>query len=815
MSVLKAWQALQRPLSFAAKNNFQNIDKIEALGATLRKAAQGLAPCLQGEAARNLEDYQRRLQGFDQGSRSEQVRLVARGLRICALLKALSTEVDRKTSEAATAPALPPADEAPGVLSPVSVLRGVGPALSRRLAARGINTVEDLLYLLPLEYVDRRSVTPLDALQEGQHQTVEGTVVRISGRSTRQGRMLELGLAADPDQKPALHVIWFKTFPGLAEKYTRGQRLLVSGVLRQYRGRLQIPHPDFAEEAGGPEGAGIRARYPEVQGLAPARLATLLGQAMERFGDQIPDGVPAPLARELDLPQQAAALRTLHLMGPWPGDQELELLNSGEHEANRRLAFDEMFSLQLAVALRRCQWGEHRAPSCTPSPDQLNQFRQCFPFQLTGAQERVLDEVFRDMRRPRSMHRLLQGDVGSGKTVVAFGAAWAAMASGLQAAIMAPTEILAYQHLQVLEPWCHALGRRVALLTASTPRGVKESLLALSDAGQIDLLVGTHALLSQRLSLPNLALAVVDEQHRFGVMQRARLRDRDPEVGDFLPHLLVMTATPIPRSMALTVYGDLDLSVLDEKPPGRVPPRTRLFLGKQRDKAYQLVEEQLQQGQQAFVVCPLVEESDKLQVADVLSTAAHLQERFTDFRVGLVHGRMPSRQRGVVMDAFRRKELDLLVATTVIEVGIDVPDANAMVVEHAERFGLAQLHQLRGRVGRGSQRSLCLLLSDAPRSSVAGQRLAVMARTSDGFEIAEADLGIRGPGELVGTRQSGAPRFRFADLSRHLKLLTRARQCAQDLVERDSLFTRPENKQARQVMHRRWEHLPLVGAESG
>jgi ATP-dependent DNA helicase RecG len=762
-----------------------------------------------GESAESLSDYAERLRGWDGLDRAARTRLVAEGLRLCATVQQELPAHDSPQRAAR------PVDQPSGPGSPLTVLRGVGPALARRLATRGLQTVEDLLYLLPLGYRDRREVVPLGALQEGRQQTTRGVVVSIRQRSGRRGRMLELGLAERPGGRARLRAVWFRGWPGLAESFTRGQALLLSGPVRSYKGQLQMPHPDVTPAGDDAATAGIRCRYPEVQGVAPGRLERLCAQACQRFAGEVQDGIPAALARRLELPDQAGALRTLHLAGPEPTAEELSLLQRGEHPANRRLVFDELFSLQLAVVRRRQRWGALRAPACPPDPQAQQRLLSCLPFQLTAAQGRVLEEIRRDMARDRPMHRLLQGDVGSGKTAVAFGAAWAAMSAGLQAAIMAPTEILARQHLEVLEPWCEALGRRAFLLTAATPRAARESLLALADAGQVDLLVGTHALLAARLQMPNLGLAVVDEQHRFGVMQRARLRQRGGDPRQVLPHLLVMTATPIPRSMALTLYGDLDLSLLDEKPPGRRPPRTRVHLGEEREQAYRLVRQQLGLGQQVFVVCPLVEESEKLAVADATGTAEALRARFSDHRVGLVHGRLPPRQRHAVMDAFRRRELDLLVATTVIEVGIDVPRANVMLVENADRFGLAQLHQLRGRVGRGTEQSFCLLLSETAPTSDAGQRLAVMARTDDGFEIAEADLELRGPGELVGTRQSGVPRFRFAHLVRHRELLVAARQAAQELLDTDPELEAPEHRAARQVMERRWRHLPLVGEEAG
>jgi ATP-dependent DNA helicase RecG len=533
-----------------------------------------------------------------------------------------------------------------------------------------------------------------------------------------------------------------------------------------------VEDPDEAGAGGG----GIRRRYPEVEGVAPRLLEALCTQACRRFAARLADGVPPAVAGELGLSTLAEALRVVHLDGVEPDPESLQRLQRGEHEAQARLVFDELFSLQLAVSLRRAGWSRRHAPSCVLGADDLQRLRACLPFELTGGQRRVTEEILADMARDRPMHRLLQGDVGSGKTVVAFSAAWAAMASGRQAAIMAPTELLARQHFSLMEPWCRALGRRAALLTAATPRGARESLLALSDAAEVHLLVGTHALLSPRVSMPDLGLVIVDEQHRFGVVQRTRLRDREPARP--LPHLLVMTATPIPRTLALAVYGDLDLSILDEKPPGRRPAHTQLFVGKERKRAYELVADQLGAAQQVFVVCPLVEESEKLQAADATSTAEELQRRFADYRVGLVHGRLSSGDRARVMDRFRRRELDLLVATTVIEVGIDVPEANVMVIEHAERFGLAQLHQLRGRVGRGSAASVCVLLYAPPLGETGKARLKAMLDTHDGFEIARRDLEIRGPGEFMGARQSGDALLRFADLAEDNALLQQARRIA-------------------------------------
>ena len=774
------------------------------LGPTLLSATTPLVAALKDEARDALARYGDQLVDFDKIPEAHRARLVALGLRLCA----------QHRQRDAGPQAISQGEPGVGADSPVSVLKGVGPAIAARLAARGITTVEDLLYLLPLEYQDCRREHPLDLVPMGGPVTVRGVVVQSNQRGSRRTRVLELGLASAVGGPPLLWAVWFNAYPGLQDRFPRGSELLVSGTVQPYKDRKQILHPEVVvDPEPGAQGPVLR-RYPEVEGVQPGRLERIVEQACLRFMGELPDGVPHEVASQQGLPAQAEALSALHLRDPdLPDEETLQQIKRGEHPAVERLAFDELFSLQLAVAKKRLSWGERRALPCALEPADLERLRACLPFTLTGSQEQVIAELLEDIRRARPMHRLLQGDVGSGKTVVAFAAVWAALNQGLQACIMAPTELLARQHHEVLAPWCQALGHEAALLTAATPGPARESILALAGAGKLGLMVGTHALLAQRLHLPNLALAVIDEQHRFGVLQRARLRERSDR--GIIPHLLVMTATPIPRSMALTLYGDLDLSILGEKPAGRRPAKTRVFPSGKREDAYALLGAQLQAGQQAFVVCPLIEASDRVDWADAMGTAQSLARRFADHGVGLVHGRLAPAERQEVMGRFRQGEFQLLVATTVIEVGIDVPRASVMVVEHAERFGLAQLHQLRGRVGRGREQAHCLLLTESGGRTAAASRLRVMARTTDGFKIAEEDLSLRGPGELAGTRQAGIPRFRFANLGTHLEVLSRAREAAMALVECDPELEAPENRGAREVMERRWKGVPLLEDGAG
>jgi ATP-dependent DNA helicase RecG len=516
---------------------------------------------------------------------------------------------------------------------------------------------------------------------------------------------------------------------------------------------------------------------------------------------------------------QATALRALHCPAPDLDAQMVAALNESEAPPQRRLVYDEFFFLQLGLARRRGMARREPGLALVPAGGKdraLATFLSALPFALTGAQKKAIDEIAADLATPHPMHRLLQGDVGSGKTVVAWAACELAAAAGVQAAVMAPTEILAEQHARTLEGWARATGRSLALLTASTPRAARESTLALLAAGRLDVVVGTHALLADRVDFARLGLVVIDEQHRFGVAQRALLRDKGGLHADgerLAPHLLVMTATPIPRTLALTAYGDLDLTLLDEMPPGRQPPSTKVLSGKTgRGRALTALQGALDDERQAYWVCPLVEESEKVDLADVTEAASWLRGQLPDVSIGLVHGRLPTQERDEVMRNFRSGKTRVLVATTVIEVGVDVPAASLMIIEGAERFGLSQLHQLRGRIGRGGGSSSCLLVAGT-RAGEAGERLSVMAETADGFKVAEADLRIRGPGEIFGTRQAGMPRLRYADLVRDAEILRMARTDAFALLDEDPRLDK--NPTTRTVLEARWDAGELFGEEAG
>ena len=822
-SLREALEALRRPLDFVARDEFAHLDVVRDLGATLSTAARKLAVLVAAGRRKGLEAWARDVARWDVLPRTERERLIAAGLRLHAMVASEAPPSARNVPVKREIPA--PVVAAPPV-APTRLERtleglpGVGPVTRQRLADRGLVTVADLLTFLPRRWDDLRQVVPIRALVAGALQMTRGRVERCRVIPAFRRRILEVTFVDDDGR--TLVCRWFQFRGRMQERFPVGARFLVVGTPRPYKGALEIVHPETIPDGDGGDGGGgvVRVRYPEIEGVPGRLVEKLCRAAAETCAGDVPDGLPAEIAARHGLASQGEALRALHCPPPDLDAAALDALNEGVAPPQRRLVFDEFFFLQLGLAKRRGL--ARREPGIAFALPQggveaaLKRFLAALPFPLTGAQRRAIDEVARDVVEPHPMHRLLQGDVGAGKTVVAWAACELACAAGVQAAVMAPTEILAEQHGRTMEAWARATGRSLALLTASTPRAARESALALLAAGRLDVVVGTHALLAERVAFARLGMVVIDEQHRFGVAQRALLRDKGGE-GDRAPHLLVMTATPIPRTLALTAYGDLDLTLLDEMPPGRVPPETKVLGGKQgRAKALEALRRAVGEGRQAYWVCPLVEESEKVDLADVTEAAAFLREALSDLldenQIGVVHGRLPTAERDDVMRAFRDGRARVLVATTVIEVGVDVPAASMMVIEGAERFGLAQLHQLRGRIGRGGGRSTCLLVAGS-KSGDAGDRLAVMAETTDGFKVAEADLRIRGPGEIFGTRQAGLPRLRYADLVRDAELLRVARGEAFQLLADDPALAR--HPETRAVLDARWASGALFGKEAG
>jgi ATP-dependent DNA helicase RecG len=510
------------------------------------------------------------------------------------------------------------------------------------------------------------------------------------------------------------------------------------------------------------------------------------------------DGIPAPIRERQHLLGLSEALKTVH----FPDDKDsINALQSGDSTAHCRLIFDEFFFLELGLALRKRGVSLEKGNSFFITDKYTKKLKSILPFRLTDSQEKALAEIMRDLKKPHPMNRLLQGDVGSGKTIVALVASLVVIENGYQVAFMAPTEILAEQHYATVLPFAEQLGLRVVLLTSSVKNSKKNSISKEITEGKVNITIGTHAIIQESVHFSKLGLAIIDEQHRFGVMQRAMLKKKG-----ITPDVLVMTATPIPRTLGLTVYGDLDSSIIDQLPPGRVPVKTKLYHERNRDLVYQKIAKEVEKKKQVFIVYPLIEESEKVDLMNATHMAKHLREDvFPRYSIGLLHGRIDSKEKEQIMSDFQLKKIDILVATTVVEVGIDVPNASLMVIEHAERFGLSQLHQLRGRVGRSDYPSQCVLLAQYSASDDARRRLRVMEETTDGFKIAEEDFALRGPGEFLGTRQSGIPDFRIANILKDVKILSEARKEAFRLIEEDPALSLPEHRATQLVLRERWK----------
>ncbi|HEX9207901.1 MAG TPA: ATP-dependent DNA helicase RecG [Steroidobacteraceae bacterium] len=650
---------------------------------------------------------------------------------------------------------------------PVTALRGVGPALAEALARLGLHSVQDVLFHLPLRYEDRTRVVPIGSLRNGDRAVIEGEI-QLAEVVFRKRRTLLVRLA---DGTGFVTLRFFHFSAAQQAQLVRGTRLRCFGEVRPGPGGLEIVHPEYRRvlpETSGATADSLTPIYPTTEGVQQGRLRALTDFALALLSrGAIADFVPAGVLDAFDLPTLEEAVRYVHRPPP---QADVALLTEGRHPAQRRLAFEELLAHQLSLRLLRQAADQDRAWELPRSSDLTDRCLANLPFRLTGAQQRVWRDIERDLSAPHPMMRLVQGDVGSGKTVIAALAALRAVEHGAQAAVMAPTELLAEQHARNFNAWLEPLGVRVALLTGRHTGRTRAALEADLASGAIQVAVGTHALFQEGVAFDRLALVIVDEQHRFGVHQRLQLREKGLADGRY-PHQLVMTATPIPRTLAMTAYADLDVSIIDELPPGRTPIKTVVLPDTRRSEIVERIDTACRSGRQAYWVCPLIDESELVRYEAAEKTAAQLAEALPGVRIGLVHGRMAGRQKDAVMTSFKQGKLDLLVATTVIEVGVDVPNASLMVIENAERMGLAQLHQLRGRVGRGSVESTCVLLYQAPLSPIARERLAVLRETSDGFEVARRDLELRGPGELLGTRQTGLMQLRVADLVRDSDLL--------------------------------------------
>lgn len=709
-------------------------------------------------------------------------------------------------------PPLPPATPAPKPPPPVkpmspdaevTYLRGVGPKNAALFEKLGVRTLRDLLYLVPRRHDDFSNLRPLDSLCLGDVVTVVGEIRRVAEVPTSTGKPRTQAVLAD--ETGFIDLTWFS--PWVARQMHSGDTIAISGAVGEVRGVLAFTNPEWERiEPGTDLGSRIMPVYPLTDGLYQKAVRNAVRNALAATAGHIEDWLPEAVRQAQGFPTLGDALPQFH----FPDSEEQRI------RATHRLAFDEYFLMQLGMLQRKQEWQAEATGGAMPAaPEMLDLFLDALPFILTDAQARTLEAMLKEMGGAVAMRRLVQGDVGSGKTVVAAAAMFIAVQNGYQAALMAPTEILAEQHYRTLKKLFEGVPKparpTIELLTGSTRKTHRTPILDGLSRGVVHILIGTHALIEDPVVFANLGFVAVDEQHRFGVGQRARLRAKGRTIA---PHMLVMTATPIPRSLALTVHGDLDVSVIDELPPGRTPVETHIVRGDERERAYDIVRDAVAAGNQAFIICPLVEESETLEAKSAVAEHARLQEAvFPDLKLGLLHGKMPPKTKDRVMSAFRDGAYDILVATSVVEVGIDVPNATVMLIEGADRFGLSQLHQFRGRVGRGSDASVCLLIADDP-GRTAYERLAIMEETNDGFVIAEADLRIRGPGDLMGTAQSGYDLpLRVASLG-DTRTLEKARAAAEATLAVDPHLMQPQHAAVRDRLDAFWSREAGAGDRS-
>jgi len=676
--------------------------------------------------------------------------------------------------------------------SSAQYVKGVGPKRIEMMNRLGISTIEDLLYYFPRRYEDRSNLKPISQVQAGNLETVKGEVLTSGLKKTRRG--MAIFQIAVGDQSGIIYGVWFNQ-PYMKSRFKIGEQIILSGKVERFP-QLQMNSPEYELLTQDDEDTIHTGRivpiYPLTQYLNQRTLRAIMKRGVDQYAGYLQEVLPQELISRYRFQGIIEGVKNIH----FPDNFSLE------EESQRRLIFEEFFFLQLGIMIKRQEVRTLQGISHKLDGNLTGAFLKIIPFELTGAQKKVLKEIEADMASPIPMNRLLQGDVGSGKTIVAIYALLLTVSNGFQGAIMVPTEILAEQHYILLSKLLEPIGVKVTLLLSSLTTKIKREALGDIETGNANIIVGTHALIQEDIRFKKLGLAIIDEQHRFGVMQRVTLRDKGLN-----PDVLVMTATPIPRTLALTVYGDLDVSCLDELPPGRKEVKTYWIREKKRHDAYGFIRKQVRKGRQIYIIYPLVEESEKMDLKAATEMHEELKENiFPEFKVGLIHGRMKSKEREEVMKGFKEGSINILVSTTVIEVGIDVSNASIMMVEHAERFGLSQLHQLRGRIGRGEHESFCILVSDS-HSEEAVKRLKVMTSTQDGFRIAEEDLEIRGPGEFFGTRQHGLPELKLGNIITDMKIMEMARKEASEIIKSDPTLTFPEH----QMIKRRFDKVFLKG----
>lgn len=815
-------ETLEKPLRFASKNGFVNIDKVKDLdqlvdSLTLKALSLSLTP----SQILAIEFLRESFENYGELELDTKKELIEKCLKTITKLKNdklypqntlsnIDQETQREFSENKDLSQIP-----------IQYVKGVGPRIAEVLGKKGIASIEEALYYFPRKYEDRRQIKKISALKPGTTETVMGRII-LSGKVRTKAR--ELFQAVLSDGTGTITLVWFQfNEKYLRATYKKGKTVILSGdVTLGYNDSPQIIHPrpediEIIDEEEELDKDFLNLNrivpiYPLTEGIKQRRIRKIIKTVVDSYCPHISDYIPKEVKQRKGFIGLNEALSRVHF--PSDSDLVVDLLDRNsvyESVPHRTLSFYEFFLMELGLAFKKRDVSKMQGIAFRPTGRLTENLLNKLPFSLTSAQKRVLHEIEGDMKASSPMNRLLQGDVGSGKTIVALLSMLKTVESGYQTALMAPTEILAEQHLRSILQYTKELGIRVVLLKSGLSKKVRDTYHEAIKLGEAEITIGTHALVEERVEFKNLGLVVIDEQHRFGVMQRAGLKSKGKN-----PDVLVMTATPIPRTLAMTVYGDLDVSLLDEMPPNRQQIKTLVFYEEKgvRERAYDIVSKKIREGGQVYIVYPLIEESESPDFKDLkyaTQMAEELQNAiFPDFRVGLLHGRMKTEEKDEVMRRFISHELDILVSTTVVEVGVDVPNATVMVVENAERFGLSQLHQLRGRIGRGEHESVCILISGSRRTEDAENRLTIMEKTSDGFRIAEADLVLRGPGDFLGTKQSGLPEFKFANLVRDARILSEAREEAFRIVREDQTLTK--HPFLFQEVIKRWGHrLELAG----
>ena len=782
---------IKKPLLYASKNNFTNLAKVKDLKLCVHTQSQkALKLPLEEPLKKTFQHLSDQFNTFDSLPVEQKRQTIE---------DALSSLHHMGATGAGSPEKMP--DKKPLDTS-IQYIKGVGPRISEMLGKKGIQTIGDALYFLPRKYEDRRSIKKVADCIPNRTEIVRGRISMINVVPYRRGRkrVFEIGVSDDTGMIVAK---WFHFNDRyMRQKFKKDQQVILTGEIKRYNLQKEVHHPEMEiidpDEEKSWEFKKIVPIYSETEGLYQKTMRRIMKKVVDEHAFSLVEGIPESIRGRLQLIPLGEAVRSVHFPAD---DASIVSLINGSSVAHRRLIFDEFFFLELGLAMRKRKVGLESGNAHSLTDKYAKQLKSILPFDLTDAQKRVVKEIMDDLKKPHPMNRLLQGDVGSGKTIVALIASLIVIENGYQAAFMAPTEILAEQHFKTIAPLAEQLGLRLVLLTSSVKGSSRTGICREIAEGKVDIIIGTHAIIQESVQFNKLGLAIIDEQHRFGVMQRAMLKKKG-----VTPDVLVMTATPIPRTLGLTVYGDLDSSVIDQMPPGRIPIKTKLYHERSRESVYQKIAREVDNQKQVFIVYPLIEESEKMDLMNATQMAEHLQKDvFSRYTVGLLHGRVDGKDKERIMSDFQAKKIDILVSTTVVEVGIDVPNASLMVIEHAERFGLSQLHQLRGRVGRSDYPSQCILLAQYSKSDDARRRLKIMEETTDGFKVAEEDFAIRGPGEFLGTRQSGIPDFRIANLIKDVKILSEARQEAFRLIEKDPDLSLQEHSVTKSVLQERWK----------